>query len=520
MKRALFLLAATGFALSAQAEIGLIRPPAPSPLPSFSPLPAALQPCPASIRVDTFATIAASDTPEAVERIIAAANASARRLTTELAQVGTGLDGDLRKCYAEYVNYFQAPTTMSEFQTRRDRIDADIRTHEENVRAEQAVLEKASEALGRMKSPAAVRRLIDASHRPGHRMVKLTLVRGLGALDAPEAAARLGEMVLSDGDVAVRVAAAEHLGGKPAGTALPILANALTRTPAPVQWAVLRAMEALDDPAAVPPLIEALPAAVGRTRDAMQDTLARLTGQNRIDGPAAWASWWEKARDGIAGTRPGRSERHSQAGLRGFPGNTVPTFLGLSISGRAVVFCVDVSGSMADAVPGTTTPAGTAPLRKIDLTRQELQRALSALPRDARFNLILFTWRLRMLSTNTLLPATHENIESALQLMRESSVGFGTSLSEALDRGLLLGRSPAGEVDPRHAPDAIYLLSDGEPTTGPIISGYGIRRRVADLNAVTRTPVHTVGFAPDARSGAFLRELSGENGGRFVARSR
>jgi hypothetical protein len=294
----------------------------------------------------------------------------------------------------------------------------------------------------------------------------------------------------------------------------------LFRSPDPVQWAILRALESLDDPAALPPLIDTLKTAAGRTREAVLDTMARLSGQNRLNGAAEWEHWWETARDGIAGSRPEKAERHASAGRRGFAGNTTPTFLGLSISGRAVVFCVAVSGSLGDPAPGAPAPAGAATPRKIDLTKQELQRALGALPRDARFNLILFTWRLRVLSASTLLPATHENIESALQLMRESPIGFGTSLSEALERGLRLGRGPAGDIDTKHTPDAIYLLSDGEPTTGPLVSGYCIRQHVRDLNGATRIPVHAVGFSPDARSAAFLQALAAENGGRFVTRSR
>jgi hypothetical protein len=164
--------------------------------------------------------------------------------------------------------------------------------------------------------------------------------------------------------------------------------------------------------------------------------------------------------------------------------------------------------------------AGGGSSPRADLVRRDLEQALRALPRGTRFNLVLFSWHLRVLAPGRMLPTGPESIASALSLLRETGLRHGTSLDDALDRALRLGRGPGAAADPIHAPDAIYLLTDGDPTTGPRLSSRAIRQRVRDLNAVTRIALHAAAFAPDARGEAFLRSLAAENGGQYLARGR
>ncbi len=465
-------------------------------------------------RLTSLRALAGSDRPETVDRIVQVAAAASRRLQGDLDKAGRELESELRRCHAAFAEYARTPEGVAAFHARRDHVFNALCALEEAEREEASALKQAAEALGRMRDPGAVRRIIAASRRQSPRPFTLALVQGLERSAAPEAAARLAEMAAAAGDdLAVRVAAAEALAAQPAEAAVPLLLDAFPRAPAPVQWAILRALDRLDDPAAIPPLIRSLDGAIGRTRGAIEETLARLCGRPRTGDAAGWEAWWSSARPAFPLGRPDRAAREIAA----FGRETVPTFLGLPVSGRAVVFCVDLSTSMEEAVP-IAVPGGSGGglSQRADHVRTELERALRALPRGARFNVILFAWHLRILAPGRLLPATPGNVESALALMRETRLRHGTSLGDALDRALGLGRDAGGAVDPAHAPDAIYLLSDGDPTTGTRISSHAIRQRVRDLNAVTRTAVHAIGIAPDARSEAFLRALAAENGGRFV----
>jgi len=461
-------------------------------------------------RPDATRLLPVPDRPEAIERIVAVAAAAARRLQSELASTGEGLESELRRCHAEFLEYSRTPGGLADFRTRRDRIFASIRVLEEAERAEEQVLEQAARALGRVNGPEALRRLIDTTRRPAAPPLTLAFVRALGDVSDPSAAARLSELLdAGESEPAVRVAAAEALGRKPAGNVLPRLLAAYPRVPAPVQWAILRALDRLDDPGAIPPLMDALPSSAGRTRDAIEETLSRLCGRPPGGDAAAWADGWAAARDGFVAGRPDRGTRVLAAARR----DTVPTFLGLPVTGRAVVFCVDLSTSMEEAVVGEGA-------RRADVARQAIRQAIGALPRGARFNVILFAWHLRVLAPGRLLPANPEGAEAALALLRETGLRHGTSLGDALDRALNLGRGPGGTADPLHTPDTIYLLSDGDPTTGPRLSGRAIRRRVRDLNGSTRIALHVVAIAPEPRGEAFLKALAEENGGQYLARGR
>ncbi len=463
---------------------------------------------------DALRTRQDADRPATADRILRTAAEASRRLRCDLARIGRRLETDLRHCHSEFTAYLRSPKGLAAFHRRRDGIFEALRALEEAERTEEKTLAEASLALGRLRDPAAVGRLISASRRRLARPHALAVVGGLRASATPEALARLAEIAAAAGtDLAVRVAAAEALGTKPAADAVPRLLGAFPGAPAPVQWAIVRALDRLDDPAAVPFLVAVMPKAVGRTRDTIEEALCRLCGRPRTGDANAWATWWASAQPGFAATRPERDAREVLA----FGRETVPTFLGLPVTGRAVVFCVDLSTSMEEPVPDPAPRAATGGGgSRADHVREELARALRALPRGARFNVILFAWHLRMQAPGRLLPATPRNVDATLRQARSTQLRHGTSLGEALDRALGLGRDAGGAVDPRHAPDAIYLLSDGAPTTGSPLSGRAIRRRVRELNAVTRTPVHVVGTAPDARGEALLRALADENGGRYV----
>lgn len=63
--------------------------------------------------------------------------------------------------------------------------------------------------------------------------------------------------------------------------------------------------------------------------------------------------------------------------------------------------------------------------------------------------------------------------------------------------------------------EAVYLLSDGEPTAGRVVAPAEIVRMVAEANRTRRVSVHTIGIAAEPRLAEFLAVLARENYGHF-----
>ena len=129
-------------------------------------------------------------------------------------------------------------------------------------------------------------------------------------------------------------------------------------------------------------------------------------------------------------------------------------------------------------------------------------------PKD-QFDLILFNEEASALSPSPL-PATAENVERAMQLIKGSNLGGGTDLRRALTEAVALAaRFPGGER-------SIVLISDVNPTLGTrnlkqIVS-------VLDQKNGTAPRVFAFGLGSDA-NGALLEALV-EKGHGYFARAR
>lgn len=205
-------------------------------------------------------------------------------------------------------------------------------------------------------------------------------------------------------------------------------------------------------------------------------------------------------------------------------------FAGIQLTGRRVVFLVDMSGSMELVDENTPAPA------KWSGVRETVTKIIRSLPDLEKFQVILFSDHTRYPLGEagqwlTFDPkASEERIHKALSAIKPDG---GTNMYSALDAAFHYRASGL---------DTIYLLSDGLPNMGEGLTAEA-SRRLSDIDrcdilskhirktlnkdwnrALPNKPkvrINTIGFfyeSPDV--GAFLWALARENDGSFVGMSK
>lgn len=169
-------------------------------------------------------------------------------------------------------------------------------------------------------------------------------------------------------------------------------------------------------------------------------------------------------------------------------------FFGVRATGNDFVFIVDCSRSMTG--------------QKWNDATTELIAALERLGEDKSFYVIFFDGESHpMFGSESrepdLVPTTEENLQRLRQWMATVQLGFHTRPAGAVSTALTL------------APDAIYLLSDGEfeDQTAALLRDKNLVR--VKRQKVPQVIVHTIGF--HSRSGQkVLERIAKENGGRYT----
>jgi predicted nucleic acid-binding Zn-ribbon protein len=204
-------------------------------------------------------------------------------------------------------------------------------------------------------------------------------------------------------------------------------------------------------------------------------------------------------------------------------------FAGIQLTGRRVVFLVDMSGSMEYVDEKTVAP------EKWSGVRETLAKIMRSLPELEKYQIVLFSDTVRFL---------FDGEEGWLDFDRNSAGRVTEALQKIKPKG---GTNMYGAFDAAfrfrsQGLDTIYLLSDGLPNMGEgltdeqarglketeqsdILSKYVRRKLRTDWNREIRgqgrVRVNAVGFfyeSPDV--GAFLWALTRENDGGFVGMSK
>ena len=239
------------------------------------------------------------------------------------------------------------------------------------------------------------------------------------------------------------------------------------------------------------------------------DALAHLSGTDLGVDAAAWKRWWEANR-GKTGARKPATTKY---GTGRFYGITVPP-------GRTA-FVLDTSGSMREPVVGGPAAKWVAEAphlkgktikTRLDLAAEELAHALESLGNGATVGVIAYSESAQWISKG------YEPLDAALRDKLSTRVRALTAARKTnIYDGLNLAFRPqkkTGPMDTSEGPDTLFLLSDGNPSTGKIEDIQELRDEVLAWNLGRAIRIHCVNVGDaDAR---LLRALASSSGGTYL----
>jgi|GEM_PF-2208512 len=293
---------------------------------------------------------------------------------------------------------------------------------------------------------------------------------------------------------ALKVKAALVLGSLQAEEAIGYLARMLTSRKEYYRLAAIRALGAMGKRDCVAPLIKRIDRESGHCLGELCFALHRLTGRNFGVDTAAWERWWSLSKDSFKPITEttGRKQPFtttSRATAR-------YTFYGHEITARGeraaisyrIVFVLDVSSSMVGG-----------PLR---ILKDNFLRMLEGMTKDYHVNVIAFSYNCRLWKPN-LVPLSKANKNSLKKWIENLVAINSTNLYEAISQALQDQRATR-----------IIVLTDGEPTSGPIIDKDEILESVTRHNRLRQVRIDTIALGTADKS--FLEKLATRNGGEAI----
>lgn len=248
--------------------------------------------------------------------------------------------------------------------------------------------------------------------------------------------------------------------------------------------AVLRRRPDLED---VPYLIPLLERGRGRAAWEAVALLQRITGYKIGLDARTWDYF--RLKHVAEGTPFRRTDPPDEAATETL------SYLGVPITSDRIVFVLDSSGSMNEALP--EQPRHT----RGSMAVEELIHVLPRLAAGARFDIVFFTDRAAAYGGGRLTPRDEEHLTQASGWLRNRRFDGSTNLGGGLE---LAFAHP--EVD------EIVLLSDGEPTAGET-RPHRILGQVARWNRWRHVRLSTISLGAPPAARALLYKLADQNGG-------
>jgi len=255
-----------------------------------------------------------------------------------------------------------------------------------------------------------------------------------------------------------------------------------------------------------------------RIIDDIADALTRVTGEDLGRQFPVWDGWWKANQSKAVLKWRDSAELGMLKARRATKGRTT-SYYGLDVSNFAC-FLLDISLSMREQYEGETVTTGAGPRtevkdksgrkverkQKIEFARENLMKALSQLSPHVHYNIITFTHEARAWR-DCLQENTDELRAEAFRFLEDQRPSGSTNIYDAL----LIAFS-----DPQV--DTIYLLSDGEPTTGHITDTARMLEEIRRINLFRKVKINTIGFNLKGEAEELMRKLADENYGAFVAK--
>jgi hypothetical protein len=423
------------------------------------------------------------------------------------------------------------------FKAQKTKLEREVLEHQKAMDAAQAQRATARRALARLLAGLAPEDLARALE-----LVEKTLLSdpdvdvrafGIGALSLAPGERAFAQLrgSTADADARIAVAALEALADRTEPDAIGLLAKGLADPRWRVRAASAASLGRTGRAVAVPPLVDALETAEGRTLDDLRDALRALTGRSFAAAAGPWREWWERegasfrGRNDPEGAAPGAgpvAEAPSESAERGGV-----SFYGIETHSTRVLFVLDFSGSMNFA--GSERDGKR---KKVDVLREEMKKTVTGLPDGATFNLVGFASDVRVWRKDPALRSA-KTAAAALEWVEKSAVLGSTNIYDALETAFeMMGFGAAKDRAVEPVYDTVFFMTDGKPTSGKVTQPDRILAEVRRWNEARKVRIHVVGMGghekprPDAPGGPptddidpeFLKTLAEQNGGQCVIR--
>lgn len=347
--------------------------------------------------------------------------------------------------------------------------------------------------------------------------------------------------LLNDKEAAVRVAGYDRLALLRVTGLLEPAWRDLTHENWQVRAAAINALAKVRHKHSIGLLIERLAIEEGRLRQDIGRSLEGITGRGfgeRVDG---WRGFWKTYKDrfeiptdaelvALAKRRAERKQMYK-------PAADGITYHGVATPSKAMLFVLDVSGSMEQEVVEKERykDGGYPSMMRLDIVKTELARTIEKLAPNVYFNIAAFAtdvnpWKKRLVKANALTKAAAMTWLKRLKPLggasKEDLARVGLTGSANLGAGktntyaaLLwaLGLKPGGKApnkDYQMEIDTVFFLSDGRPSHGLYIETDDVLREFKKLNAVRGVALHTFGIGDFEKD--FIERLALDNGGVYV----
>ena len=255
-------------------------------------------------------------------------------------------------------------------------------------------------------------------------------------------------------------------------------------------------------------MVPALIARLGKEKDSARqgdvlNLLVKRTGVNMGLVTRDWNKWWKETGDRF---------EFPTASAAGAPrANTVvvPTYFGLEVASKRVIFLVDASISMLQSATGPKKKGRKknlkgAPGTKMAALKKELTSILKKLPDTTMVNIIFFNvgpipWK------SSLQPLRGRGRQEAIAFVNNLDCKLKTNIYDSLVLALKDRRA-----------DTLFLLSDGKPIGGTFTKPADILREIGAKNRVRGAKINCISFGQET---PFLKQLAKQNGGVYRATS-
>jgi von Willebrand factor type A domain len=242
------------------------------------------------------------------------------------------------------------------------------------------------------------------------------------------------------------------------------------------------------DATSIPLLIARYEREEGRLAAELDQALFVHTG-TRCWKRVEWERWWGKHKVGFALPHPDSV----QGGGSSSGGKTI-SYHDIPVVSSRMCFLVDRSGSMS-------APIGTdKKFNRLAAAKQQLTRVVEALPATTWVNLIDYETGVHPL-WEEVRKLDVEARKDLLDRVSQLQLAGGTNIFEALEVAFKDGKV-----------DTVYLLTDGQPSSGRLTDPEDIIDEVRRWNRTKQVVIHCIGLGIDSD---LLKRLAAMTGGSY-----